>query len=61
MKFFIFLTEIKGDIELAGPRIIAPSFAVAEDLLERDIEQGLSPLNTTISGILVEEIWTETP
>ena len=52
----IFLTEIKGDVELAGPRIIAPTINIACALLLDLIDEGEAPVNTEISGELVEEI-----
>lgn len=51
----IFLTEIRGDITKAGPRILAPTLNIATALLLDMMDDGEAPINTVIVGELKEE------
>ncbi len=51
----LYLTEIRGSVIMAGPGIVTDSWSSAERILDELIDDGETPVNTYLIGILKME------
>lgn len=51
----LYLTEIRGSVIIAGPGIITDTWSSAERILDELIDDGETPVNTYLIGIMQME------
>lgn len=51
----LYLTEVRGDVIMTGPGIITDSWTSAERILDELIDDGETPVNTYLIGIMQME------